>query len=218
MHGDEPVGRHRLGLALEPERRQRLDGDRVAHEPVRLAAQEDLAGLRRLLQPRRQVHRVAHREALRPSRAAGDDFTRVDPGAGDESCPPPLRELLVERTEIVAHVRRRARRAQGVVLMRHRNPEDGHDRVADELLHHALVALDRRAHHPVVARQHLPERLGVQPLAHLRGLRQVAEDDRDALAGLTRAARGRQWSGAAQAEPRPLRVLLPALGADAGRH
>ena len=44
---EQAVGRHRLGLALQRERLDRLDLDRVAGEPQRLLADQDLAGLRR---------------------------------------------------------------------------------------------------------------------------------------------------------------------------
>ena len=52
----------------------------------------------------------------------------------------------------VAHLDRRPNRAQRVVLVDLREPEDGHRRVADELLDRAAVALEDRAELGVVAR------------------------------------------------------------------
>ena len=74
--------------------------------------------------------------------------------------------------------------AQGVVLVRHRHAEDGHDRVADELLDRAAVALDRPAGGGEVAVQHAPQRLGVERLGELRRLDEVGEEDGDRLAPL----------------------------------
>ena len=72
--------------------------------------------------------------------------------------------------------------AQGVVLVRHRYAEDGHDGVADELLDRAAVALDRPPCGREVAVEHAPQRLRVERLRELRRLDEVGEEDRDRLA------------------------------------
>ena len=56
---EQPVGGNALGLALQLERLDRLDLDGVAHEPVGRLADQHLVGRRRLLEPRRDVDRVA---------------------------------------------------------------------------------------------------------------------------------------------------------------
>ena len=117
----------------------RLDLGRVADERERRLPDQHLARLRRLLQPRRHVDRVAGREPLlRP----GHDLARHD-------ADPPLQPELGQR---VSHLDRRAHRAQRVVLVQHRHPEHGHHGVADELLDAAAVPLDDRLHPLEVAR------------------------------------------------------------------
>ena len=121
-HAQEPVGGNRLGLALQLERLDRLDLGRVADERERRLPDQHLARLRRLLQPRRHVDRIAGRQPLlRP----GHHLARHD-------ADPPLQPELRQR---VPHLDRRAHRAQRVVLVHYRHAEHGHHRVADELLH-----------------------------------------------------------------------------------
>ena len=121
----QPVRGDRLGLALEIERCHLLDADRVADQPVRLHADQHLAGPGGLLEPRRDVHGVARDDRLA---LAGDDLAGVD-------ADPQLGPLqLCGRPD----------RAQRVVLVRPRDPEDGHHGVADELLHRAAVAPEDR--------------------------------------------------------------------------
>jgi hypothetical protein len=92
-----------------------------------------------------------------------------------------------------------------------RDAEDGHDRVAGELLDRAPVVADHRAHGLVVAGHHLRERLGVEPLTERGGAAQVAEDHRDGPAAAPRPGRRRrQRLTAGQAEPGPPGVRLPA--------
>ena len=64
-------------------------------------------------------------------------------------------ELVVQLRLRALHVRGGANRAKRVVLVELRQPEDGHDRVADELLDHAAVALELGAHRVEVAGHHL---------------------------------------------------------------
>ena len=80
-HRDEPVRGHRLRLALELERLDRLDVDGVADQPVRQVAEEHLLLAGGLLEPRGDVDRVAGHEALARRRVAGDDLAGVHAGA-----------------------------------------------------------------------------------------------------------------------------------------
>ena len=103
-HAQQPVGGNRLGLALQLERLDRLDLDRVANERERRLPDQHLARLRRLLQPRGDVDRIAGRQPLlRP----GHDLAR-------HHADPPLQPELGQR---VPHLDRRPHRAQRVVLV-----------------------------------------------------------------------------------------------------
>ena len=141
---DQAVGGHALGLALQLERLDRLGLDRVAHERVGELAEQRLLRRRGLLEPGGDVDRVAGREPLVAGGLAGDDLAGVDAGADRHRDAVVALELDVQRVEPGAHVERRADGPQGVVLVRLRHPEHGHDGVADELLDRPAVALDGR--------------------------------------------------------------------------
>ena len=64
----------------------------------------------------------------------------------------PMRTSRPSVGDGIAHLDRRPHRAQRVVLVDVRQPEDRHRRVADELLDRAAVALEDRAQLRVVAR------------------------------------------------------------------
>src|SRR4051794_11655231 len=98
--------------------------------------------------------------------------------------------------------------------MRLREPEHGHDRIADVLLNPPAVPLERGAHLLEVPRHHLAERFGIQALAETRGALQVGEDDRDGLAKFLRRQRGLEGRPAESAKPKPIGVLLPATWTD----
>ena len=197
-HGNEPPRRHGLSLALQ---RQRLDGlrlDRVSSQAQRRLGEQDLTGLRRLLQPRGDVHGVTRREPLLGAR---------DHLAAADADPP----LDAELGQGQLHLRRRLQRAHGIVLVHGRQPEDRHHGVADELLDDAAVALDDRLHPLEVAREQRAERLRVERLAERRRADDVAEEHGHDLPLLapppvhSRAALGTEPEGAGG--------LVPADGA-----
>ena len=68
---------------------------------------------------------------------------------------------LVRRRETLLHLDHGAHGPKPVVLVRYRQAEDAHHRVADELLHPTAVALDSRAHLGEVALQDRSQHLGV---------------------------------------------------------
>ena len=111
----EPVGRHALGLALELEGLDRLDLDRIADEAVRQLPDQDLHLARGLLEPRRDVDRVAGHEVLagRP----GDHLAGVHAGPGGEARAPFALELLVQGDERALHLVGRPHGAERVVLV-----------------------------------------------------------------------------------------------------
>ena len=86
-------------------------------------------------------------------------------------------ELFVQPGEGKANIGRGADRPQRVVLVQLRDPEDGHHRIADELLERSAVALEDRSHRIEVPRHDLPERLGVESLAERRPVGDVGEED-----------------------------------------
>ena len=104
VHAQQPVGGNRLGLALQLERLDRLDLDRLAYERERRLPDQHLARLRRLLQPSGDVDRIAGREPLLRSR---HHLARHD-------ADPPLQPELGQR---VPHLDRRPHGAQRVVLV-----------------------------------------------------------------------------------------------------
>ncbi len=116
--------------ALELERARILDDEASSSEPVRGRPDEDLAGTSGLLEPRREVHRLARRE--RRLRAVDDDLARLDSDAS----------LELELVDRGANRERRADGAVGIVLMRLRHAERRHHRVAGELLDDPAVLVD----------------------------------------------------------------------------
>src|SRR5207244_6381417 len=124
---------HRLALALELERPHRLDLDRVTRQPTRLLADQDLAWLRRLLQPCGDVDGVTRGE---PFLRAGDHLAGADADS----------TLDAELREGIAHLRCRAKSSERVVLVHDRDAKNCHDRVADEFLNRPTVRLDDLLH------------------------------------------------------------------------
>jgi hypothetical protein len=211
--GHEAVGGHRVGLALEGQRRELL-GDHVpADEALGELADQDLAVAGRLLEPRRDVDGVAGDQPLPGGRVARHDLAGVDAGAVGQPDAGARLEVDVELAERVAHRHGGADRAQRVVLVQRGQPEHGHHRVADELLHGAAVTLDRVLHRIEVAADHLPHRLGVEPVAEVGRADEIAEHDRDRLADLGGTTGGVEGGAAEPAEPEAVGVLLAAVGA-----
>jgi hypothetical protein len=103
--------------------------------------------------------------------------------------------------------------SQRVVLVCGGDPEDGHHRVPDELLHRAAVRLDDRLHALEVPREQSPQGLRISLLAECRRADEIAEQDCDRLANLAWSRRRRERCAAAVAEARALRVRLPAARA-----
>ena len=177
--GDQTVGGHWLFLALEVERGDRLHLDRVLHQPMGRLAEEDLAGRGGLLQTGGDVHRVPRNQTLPGRRVTGHHFPGVDTDPSGDPDAVFAFELQVERTQRLPHPGSGADRADRVVLVQPRDPEDGHHGIADELLDRASVAFDHRRHLVEVAAHHAAKGLRIQPLPQGRGPRDVGEDDRD---------------------------------------
>ena len=132
-------------------------------------------------EPLRDDDRVAGRERVPLLRVACDHLAGVDTGANLD--PDSVRgvEPVVQLCERLAELDCRANGAQRVVLVHDRDPERGHDRVADELLDRAAVALQHLARGLVVARPDGPKRLGIEAFPQRRRIGDVTEDERDGL-------------------------------------
>ena len=207
VHSKQLESRDPLALPLELQRLDGLHRHGIPHERERLGADQDLARRRGLLEPRRNVHCITGGECLP---LAGHHLARVDARAEGQR----HRQLLAQRPELLADLRRRAHRAQRVVLVRDRDAEHCHHRITDELLHGAAVPLDDHPDLLEVAAHRPPHRLWVEPLAERRRAGDVAEDDGHRLANLAPSGRRRQLGRAGAAEAKPLRVLLAAVRAD----
>ena len=170
--------------------------DRVPDELLRLLPDQDLAGLRVLLEPRRDVDRVAGDERVS---LAGHHLARVDP----DPRPQP------DRRHGVPQLDGGANRPERVVLVRLRDAEDRHHGVADELLHGAAVPLEDASRVLEVAAHRRPHRLRVEPLPERGRAGQVAEDDRDGLSDLAGGLGLLERRAAGAAEPEPLGIFLP---------
>jgi hypothetical protein len=122
--------------------------------------------------------------------------------------------LEAERLDGGPKLGRGANRTERIVLVGLRHTEDGHDRVADELLDRAAVALEDRARLVVVTPHHRADGLRIPLLAERCRAGQVAEEDGHALPDLVPRrhllAEGR---AAGAAEPEADGIRAPAAGA-----
>ena len=172
----------RLGLALQLVGAHILVGDRRLRSALRRLTDQHRARLGRRLDTRRRVDQVAGDHALAPGaerdrRLAGEHAgARLQTGT----------ELRHRGDEF----ERGAHRPLGVVFVRGRCAPDGHDRVADELLDRAAVALDHRPRRLEVLGEELPRFLGVPRLGQRREADQVGEEDGNEPALRRRGLRG----------------------------
>jgi hypothetical protein len=171
---------------------------------VRLLANEDPVHGRGRLQPRGRVDDVAGGHALalaRPGAEAYQRFARVDRD--------PHLQLLALLDDPVADLEGGAHGPLRVVLVGDRRAEEGHHRVADELLHRALEALELFAEMGVVGVEQRPHVLGVELLGPRGEPDQVREEDAHHLP-LLPALLAVERSAAERAERELPRELLAA--------
>jgi len=211
---EQAIGGHALGLPLQLERLDGLDGDRVTHEAIRQSSEQRLVVAGGLFEPRRDVDGVAGDEPLPGRRVACDDLAGVDADPVRQRDAVTSFELAVQLDERRLHRRSRPNGAQRIVLANPRQAEDRHHRVADELLDRAAVRRDGVAHRVEVQAHHLSQRLRVEGLGEARRPLQVAEQNRHELADLLRRDGRAERGPAKAAQAELLRVLLPAVGTD----
>jgi hypothetical protein len=119
------------------------------------------------------------------------------------------RILLVQLADRVEHPEAGPHGALRVVAMRNRGAEDGHHRVANELLHHAAKRFDLRLHPSVIRDQHGPNILRVGLIRAQGEIDQVDKQHRDNLA-LFDGRLDSQSRAAGRTKPSPLRILAAA--------
>ena len=159
------------------------------------------------LEPRCGVDDVARSHSLAclgPGVERDQRFAGRDPDADLE---------LALLGELVPDRERRSHRTLGIVLVRDRRAEHGHDRVADELLDGASEALELRAHLRVVRLEQAAHVLRVHALGACGEADEVAEEAGDDLALLARGRLRLERGRALRAEARVIRVLAAAAGA-----
>ena len=151
-------GRNRPGEAAQLEQPAILDLDAPQRQPVGRRPHEDLAGAGLLLQPRGDVDGLAGRE--RRVGVVRHDLARLEANAG----------LEAELAHRVDDREGRPDAALGVVLVRLRDAERGHDGVAGELLDDAAVrddavrdAVEEPRHLPAPTSGSLAETSSVEP-------------------------------------------------------
>ena len=168
LHSKQRVGGDRLALPFQLQQPLLANLHRRRDEPERLRAEQHLPRLRRLLQPRRDIDRVAGRQTLL---GAGQHLPGVH---ADPALDPQLRQCI-------PHLHRRPTSPQRIILMHHRDTEHSHHRVPDELLHRATMRLNDALHPLEVARQQPLQRLRIHRLPQRRRPDNVAEQHRHDL-------------------------------------
>ena len=167
-HRSERIGSNRLLLAFQLEQLLLADFDCGPDQRERPTTDQHLARSRGLLQPRSDIQRVPGRQPLLRTR---EHLARVDPD-------PTLHAQLRQR---IPHLHGSATRPECIVLVRHRNPEHRHHRIADELVHRAAVRFDDPLHSLEVASEHSLERFRIDRLPKRRRADHVAEQHRHHL-------------------------------------
>ena len=171
----EPAALEPSGLPFRLDRHRLPELEGAARREHGALAGEDLAGRGGLLEPRTDVHGVAADERAAFARTADDHLSRVHPDPQRQ----PVAEQLAEPT---LHRKRCMQRALGVVLLRRRRPERGHDRVSHELLDSPTDALDLCRHRFVEAVEQRACPLGILRIRELRRPDQVGEEHGHELA------------------------------------
>ena len=168
-----------LGLTLRLDRRCRLEVDGGTGRAKGRLVDQDAVHWGGALQASGRVDDVARCHAFS---CIG---TRVE---RDErlTCRDPHAELEFFLEREVADRKGCANGALGIVLVRRRRAEQRHDRVPDELLDRAAVALELRANALVVGPKDGLDVLGIHRLGPRGEPHEVAEDDRHDLALSTR--------------------------------
>src|SRR5262249_30481957 len=112
---------------------------------------------------------------------------------------------------------RRSNGPLGIILTSNWCAEDRHDGVADELLDSAAEPLELGPEPCVVPSEERADGLWVQAFGTRREADEIREQDGDRLSLFPQPGDGRERGCACEAEPRDLRIVLPAVWADRHR-
>jgi len=200
IHGTQPSHVHWLLTPLDVDLPGLARDRGVANEAPGGLAEERLTRFRGLLQARRDIHRITRCTAAACAGVTDHDLARVDADAHLDLEVPLGPERGVQRPKRLLHVRRRSNRPESVVLVQHRDAEDGNNGVADELFDRPAVVLEDLAHRLEPATHDRAERLGIEALTQARRARDVREHHGDDLARLPTRRRRLQGRGAGHAE------------------
>ena len=180
-------------MPLDRDGSQRLHPHQALDQPQGRGRQANRPGRGQLLHARRQMRRLPHRRVVHVqvvANGADHHFPGVEPH--------PDAHLdavgAAHRFRVLAHGRLHGQGGvagpQGVVLMGQRRPEEGHDAVAQHLIHRALEAV-YGVHHAMQGG--IEELLGgfrVEVLNQLGGVLDVGEQHRHLLAFAFQGAAG----------------------------
>jgi len=198
--------REGLRLPLDRYRRQLLVLDGCACCAVRLLPDHESADRRFALEASGGVDDVAGGDALAltRSRPKRDDCLARRHGRAHCELQPLLCVQLLDRVE---DAKRGPDGSLGVVLVGDRSSEDGHDRIADELLDGAAEALDLPLDSGMVRPQRGANVLGIRLVGTSSEAHEIDEQHRDELPFFADGRRFRQSSPARVTEAGALRVL-----------
>ena len=172
-----------VGKPLHRHEAQRLHLDVALGERQRIGRDDNRAGIGELLHPRGQVRRLADGRVVHvevAAKGAHDDVPGVQSNADlDDVRASHLFRILLHA---LLHPQRRVAGAYGVILVRDRRAEEGHDPVAHHLIDRALVAVYRLHHVLENGVEELPRLLRVTVREQLHRALEVGEQDRHLLA------------------------------------
>ncbi len=220
----------RLGFPFQISGRQ----GKVFHGALRVAKRarpdQHRADLRRRLQARRDVDRVARHQKVAPVGGAArrDHLAGVDANAHRQFRRRRihLASRRVEGRERDLHIQSGPHGANGIVLVDLRQAKDPDDGIADEFFHDPAVPVDLARHDGEIARQEIAQFLGIQRRAQGSGIREIGEQHGHDAPILTRVfslRRGGERAGGKRhaaliAKARARRIRRAALHAEDALH
>ena len=186
------VGLHGLCQPLDRHGPQGLHLHQALHQTQRGGGQQDGARRRELFHARRQVHRLPDGGIVHVQVVADGPHHHL---AGVQPYPCLERQAL-RATHLVAVAPQRRLHGQGgvagpqgVVLMRNGGAKQGHNAIAQHLVHRALVAVHRVHHQMQGGVQELPGGFRVESLDEPCGVLEVGKQHGDLLALAFQVAR-----------------------------
>ena len=179
---EELIDRQRLTFAFDLDGVHFLEGKGAACQTVGVAAHENLARFRGVLQPCSDIdgiahHGVAHMQVV--SDVPCNHHSRVDPDVHVQGLAQFLDPATVESLEIFAHGNCGAQSVFRVIFQCDRSAEDGHDAVPDELVDHAFILVNRQGEFLEAVVDEAGNVLGVEPFGESGKAGNVRKNDRD---------------------------------------